>query len=84
MTIDTEIIINGRTVSKGTELSIRGARGRFRFVKQVTKDDGTSWLDVWGGPKGHETLRSFRAEQVRTVHRIAVTPVNLARARGKA
>ncbi|UJQ86853.1 hypothetical protein PQE16_gp63 [Arthrobacter phage Reedo] len=61
---------NGRHISPGTEVSIRGERGRFRFIKRVTRDDGREWLDFWGGPKGCENWRSFSADRVRRVHRI--------------
>lgn len=77
-----ETTINGRTVEPGTELSIRGARGRFRFLKHVTRPErGLEWIECWGGPKGCETQRSFRPEQVRTVHRIKTTDKALMMAR---
>jgi hypothetical protein len=58
----TEIQINGRYVSPGTELKITGERGRFRFMKHV--DTGTAdWIDVWGGPKGAECIRSFKLDR---------------------
>lgn len=61
--------IHGRNVCHGTEVSIRGERGRFRFLRHVTNGrTGTEWIDVYGGVKGHETIRSFRPERVRTVH----------------
>lgn len=60
--------INGRHVTPGTELAIRGERGRFRFVKHVTHEvTGKAWVDVYGGPKGHETLRSFYVTRIRAV-----------------
>lgn len=76
--IKTEIQINGRNVYPGTELKIAGERGRFRFIKFVTTDKGSSWIDVWGGPKGSENWRSFRLEQVKTVHYKNQTIKNLA------
>ena len=73
----TELQINGRNVEPGTELKITGQRGRFRFVKHV--NTGTSeWIDVWGGPKGAESLRSFRMDQVKRVHYKNQTVKNLA------
>ena len=59
--------INGRIVEVGTELSIAGERGRFRFVKHVKTPD-VEWIDVVGGVKGQKAYRSFRPERVRTVH----------------
>jgi hypothetical protein len=64
----TEIQINGRHVVKGTELKISGERGRFRFMKQVTTDQDVTWIDVYGGKKGAECIRSFRPERIKTVH----------------
>jgi hypothetical protein len=66
--IQTEIQINGRNVTRGTELKIAGERGRFRFIKYVKTEKGVEWVDVIGGPKGAECWRSFRPEQVKTVH----------------
>lgn len=74
---ETEIQVNGRNVNAGTELKIRGVRGRFRFVKKVTTPT-TQWIDVWGGPKGAESMRSFRLEQIKTVHYKNQTVANLA------
>lgn len=76
--ITTEMQINGRTVTPGTELKISGMRGRYRFIKHI--DTGsTVWVDVWGGPKGSEQWRSCRPEKIRTVHRINQTTANLAK-----
>jgi hypothetical protein len=39
--------INGRHVTPGTELRIRGERGRWTFVRHVTHEVlGTAWVDV--------------------------------------
>lgn len=65
--IKTEIKINGRNVEAGTELSIDGERGRFRFVKHVTTPNA-EWIDVVGGPNNHKQYRSFRPERVKRVH----------------
>jgi hypothetical protein len=70
--------INGRTVIPGTELRIRGERGRFRFIKYVKTPAGAEWIDVWGGPKNCEQWRSFRLDRVRTVHYKNQTVKNLA------
>jgi len=66
-TVTNEIQVNGRTVSVGTELSIKGESGRFRFMKHV-KTQTSEWIDVIGGKKGYSTCRSFRVSQVKTVH----------------
>jgi hypothetical protein len=67
-TVSTEIQINGRNVTVGTEMKIKGERGRFRFMKHVTNADGVEWIDVWGGPKKSEHTRSFRLDRVQRVH----------------
>jgi hypothetical protein len=74
--------VNGRQLVPGTEVSIRGERGRFRFLKRVVRPErGIEWLDFWGGPKGAAQWRSFRPDRVRTVHRIQKTPEALLTAR---
>lgn len=75
--IRTEIQINGRNVTPGTELKITGERGRFRFIKYV-QTDTSEWIDVVGGPKGVDQLRSFYPDRVKTVHVKNRTDANLA------
>jgi len=74
----TEIQINGRNVSAGTELKITGERGRYRFIRSVKTDKGIEWIDVWGGPKGSEQWRSFKSDKVKRVHYKNQTIGNLA------
>lgn len=78
-----EAVANGRLLAPGTEVSIKGERGRFRFIKRVSRDSGVEWLDFWGGPKGCEAWRSFRVERVRRVHRIPRTDKGVLDARKK-
>ena len=78
--INEEIQLNGRNVTKGTELKITGERGRYRFMKQVLNGD-KEWIDVYGGPKGAESIRSFRSERVKTVHYKNQTGKNLLKQR---
>lgn len=78
--IETEIKINGRHVhaarrdrngrqrEAATECKIRGQRGRYRFVKEVTTPT-TSWLDFIGPVGKAEQWRSFKHDQVVRVHR---------------
>jgi hypothetical protein len=72
--IITEMQINGRNVSPGTELKITGERGRFRFVKFVKTDKGKEWVDVIG----KLGFRSFALDRVKTVHYKNKTDENLA------
>lgn len=59
--------INGRILEKGSEFSVKGQRGRFRFIAHVVTDK-TEWIDCIGGQKGYEVFRSFNPDQVRRVH----------------
>lgn len=68
--ITEEITVNGRKVIKGTELSIEGERGRYKFLKHVynPKTD-SSWIDVVGGSNTAASQhRSFRQDRIKTVH----------------
>ena len=65
----TEFIApNGRHLSPGTEVSITGERGRFRFQRHVVTEKGVEWIDVIGGPKGSSQWRSFRPDRIKRVH----------------
>jgi hypothetical protein len=68
-----EYRVNGRTLVAGTEVKIKGERGRFRFYQYVRSSSGSEWLDFVGGPAGHEVFRSFSPDRVQTVHRISKT-----------
>lgn len=71
--------VNGRILERGTEVSIRNQRGRFRFVS-VNKGDGSGCF--YGGPTGHEMFRDFYLAQVRVVHAKKRTRANLAEIAG--
>ena len=62
-----EVKVNGRILVKGTEFSVKGERGRFRFTKYVITEK-SEWIDCIGGPKGYEKMRSFSPSQIRRVH----------------
>jgi hypothetical protein len=67
--ISHETTIHGRKLVKGTEISIKGERGRFNFVRHVYNPKiDSEWLDVVGGPVGYKTMRSFSLDKVRRVH----------------
>ena len=72
----SEATVNGRTLLPSTEVSIRGERGRFRFMNAQTTSTGKEVLNFVGGASGHEVFRSFYPERVRTVHRINKTRSN--------
>ncbi|AYQ98525.1 hypothetical protein I5G71_gp39 [Mycobacterium phage Patt] len=73
-----EVRVHGKVLTPGTEVSVRGERGRFRFVKASTTSSGRQVLDFIGGPAGREQWRSFYPERIKTVHRIARTRQNVA------
>jgi hypothetical protein len=79
--VTEETTLNGHHVTPGTELSVRGERGRFRFLRRIDNGNGADWIDVYGGPKGSEQLRSFYPERVKTVHRLKTTDKALVAAR---
>lgn len=67
--ITESMIVNGRHVEKGTEISIKEERGRFQFVRHVYNPKiDVEWIDVVGGRKGVSEYRSFRPERIRRVH----------------
>lgn len=69
-----EIVIHGRHVVRGSELSIKGERGRFNFIKHVLNPKtGSEWVDVVGGAVGYRTMRSFSIDRIRRVHNKAKT-----------
>lgn len=55
--------VNGRYLDVGTEFSVRGIRGRFRFISE-----SNGIVSAWGGAKGKEHMRFFHVEQIKTVH----------------
>lgn len=56
---------NGRTVDRGTEISIVGA-GRMKFLEHVVNNaSGAEWVDC---VDKNRSIRSFRPEQVKRVH----------------
>lgn len=53
---------------KGVSVKVTGERGTFWFVCHcLNKDNGAEWLDVMGGGRNHQTMRSFKADRVRLV-----------------
>lgn len=62
--------VRGQVLTPGRELKVSGERGTFRFVRHVTNTrTGAAWLDVYGGPPGHECLRAFYVDRVTRVAR---------------
>ncbi|CAB4128969.1 hypothetical protein UFOVP111_119 [uncultured Caudovirales phage] len=71
----TEIEINGRKVVQGTELKIKGERGRFLFHHHVDTGEAT-WVDVFSKTGAH---RFFYPERIQVVHVKNKTDTNLAK-----
>jgi hypothetical protein len=67
--ISESIVVNGRHVHAGTELTIKDERGRFKFVRHVYNPRlDVEWVDVVGGAKGARQYRSFRQDRIKRVH----------------
>jgi hypothetical protein len=73
VTVTNEAVINKRQVVRGTELSIKGVKGRFKFISHTSVElpDGSisEHISVLGGYGGIVLSRTFKPEQVKTVHR---------------
>lgn len=74
--VDDVVFVNQRKIEPGTEVSIKGKRGRFRFVNATHTSDNRLVLNFVGGRSGHEMMRSFYPEQVKRVHRLTRTREN--------
>lgn len=76
----TETKINGRHVTKGTELTIRDHHGRnirARFIEHVTSDSGATWITVAEIERKsgtYRSTRSFSLDKVKTVHTKTTQP----------
>lgn len=57
---------DGRLVTVGQELTIKGWRGRYRYLGAVAKDGS---LAVFGGPADRQRHRAARPDHVAIVHR---------------
>lgn len=74
--VSDRFVWNGRHIEVGTELTVRGIRGRVRFVKHVVTDKA-EWVDAIDRDKH---FRSIAPERIRTVHRLNKTRENHAKA----
>ena len=63
--------INGRDIERGTELSIRGKRGRYSYHSTRQTRSGRTTITVIGPiNSGREAFHCCYIEDVQTVHRI--------------
>lgn len=63
-----DVQVNGRYLDLDGEVSIVGERGRFRYIGFTRTSEGKIVLNFVGGSIGHELMRSFYPERVKTVH----------------
>jgi hypothetical protein len=65
---DMQLIVKGKPIGPGTEMSIIGERGRFTFKYPSWNKEGRMSLTFVGGLPGHESYRSFYVERVKKVY----------------
>lgn len=65
---DTHTSASGRHLAPGTEFSVHGEPGRFRFAEHVVAPSGAEWITAFGGPRKVNVTRSFRPERIKRVH----------------
>ena len=52
-------------LTPGSRFTVEGADGVFRFVRVVTNDEGSSWVDCYGGERNYpEHARSFPCTRI--------------------
>ena len=59
-----EMQVGNRWLREGTEFSIRGVRGRLKFIRLVTTSAGAQWVDCLSS----NAFRSFQPLRVSRVH----------------
>lgn len=57
--------IDWTTVEVGTEVKVKGERGRFTFLKVYDNGD----ISVFGGANGKNMYRAFTADRCRPIYR---------------
>ena len=72
-----EFTIGRKTLVPGTEVSLRGKRGRYRFQYARKTSGGLDELTFVGGPSGREQFVSAYPDKVSRVHRSNTTPRNI-------
>jgi hypothetical protein len=68
--------VSRRKLEPGVEVSIRGERGRFRYVDEHITSTGRVVMNFVGGAPGRECFRSFYPDRVQRVHRVNKTRAN--------
>lgn len=67
------LTVNGRTVTRGAEVTVIGIRGRCSFVQYVRHDSGSEWVDVLTSTNRSRTVRPSAIRVVHTRRRMGVT-----------
>lgn len=58
-------LVDWEGISHGDRVKIKGEPGIWVFQYHHTGPTGAQYVTVYGGPKGHASMRSFRPERVR-------------------
>ena len=73
-TMSDSVKLEGRALlERGAEVSIRGQRGRFRFISHTAMNSGVEWVTVFGPVTGdgqRAQWRSFDVCRIKSVHRV--------------
>jgi hypothetical protein len=64
---ELKIKVKGKSIGPGTQVLIKGARGKFIFMYPTWSKEGRLSLTFIGGPRGHECWRSFYPDRVKKV-----------------
>jgi hypothetical protein len=67
--LDDEVVeVNGGKIAVDDFIQVHATTGKPRFIGKIKgwwiKDGEVVTIDVWGGSKGHEQMRSVRLDQV--------------------
>ncbi|PKQ59707.1 hypothetical protein B5566_02345 [Mycobacterium sp. MHSD3] len=64
------VVVLGKPLTPGTEVSVRGKRGaRYKFLRASTvPSTGAVVLDFIGGTRNHKSWHSFYPDQISKVH----------------
>lgn len=56
---------NNRWLERGTEFSVHGVSGRFKFFAYNERDHSVT---CYGGKQGHGMWRSFKVDRIKRIH----------------
>ncbi len=67
--VTTPIIVQGQMLTKGTELLVKGKRGKFRYVDASLTSTGKTVLNLIGPVGIHEHFSAVYIENVKKIYR---------------